>query len=639
MSIRRQLAIGISLLMIFIMGGNMLINILQIRSHMEKQLSARADETVTTLALSMTQNAQMKDNAALRSMIDVVFDRGYFLQVRFDYVDGQAAVERIAPDAYSADVPQWFKSSLPIKSGYSEAFVTNGWQQLGVLQVHMHKGSVYEQLWTLVKAELAWFSLMTFILLYGLRLMLTLQLRPLDEIIALAEKLANNQFLHITKDPKSRELKSLVYAMNQLSDRLQAAHLAHGETVKRLQQDTYFDGLTDLHNRRGWDQFLQQWMTPDHFSCGWMMLIRIENLTELNRHFGRTQVDELILQLAMQLKTHDSLHHEQVCTARIGGEFWIFSPDPLDHPYRERIEVLAHDLQQLSLVNLYQARLAIVAIPITTIIAPASAKHQMDLLMEQSRENGFELIMGEVEQHTITNWVQWQQKLTLALKDDQILLYAQSCQSPSGKTLQFEVHCRLKVDNGEPLLASYFWPMVERLKLSIQFDQAIITKWLIHQSQYKNVDWVLNLSENSLADDGFRNWLDDILPKELITQLILECSEFTLSHLEDKVVHWLHGFVEKGGRLSVDHVGTSGKNFGFLARYPIYQGKIEKRFIHNIHQHGDQAFFVSAMLKIFHGQQALCLVEGVESESEKSTLIDLGVDGMMGYGIERPKPL
>ena len=639
MSIRRQLAIGISLLMILIMGGNLVINIFQLRSHLEKQLESRADETVTTLALSMTQNAQMRDDAALRSMIDVIFDRGYFLQVRFDYADQSGKVERIASDDFLGETPAWFKSMLPLNAGYGEAFVTQGWQQLGLLQVHLHKGSLYEQLWTLVKAELAWFSLMTFILLYGLRLMLTLQLRPLDQIIEMAEKLANHQFLHITKEPKTRELKALVNAMNQLSDRLQASHLAHGETVKRLQQDTYFDGLTDLHNRRGWDQFLQQWMTPDNFSCGWMMLIRIENLTQLNQKMGRTQVDELILQIAMQLKADSGLHHEHVCTARIGGEFWVFSPDPLDHPYKQRIETLGHTLLQLSLVNHYEAKLAMVAMPISEVIAPASVKHQLDLLMEKVSENKQDLIIAEAEQHTITNWVQWQQKLSQALKEDRIVLYTQSCMSISGEVLQYEVHCRLNLGDDEPLLASYFWPMVERLNLAPKFDQAIITKWLDYQLQKPNVDWVLNLSESSLSDESFRNWLMEILPQEAINKLILECSEYTLSHLADGAARWLHRFVEKGGRISVDHVGTSGKNFGFLARYPIYQGKIEKRFVHNIHLQEDQAFFVSAMAQVFHAQKALCLVEGIETESEKSKLIDLGVDGLMGYVIERPKPI
>lgn len=640
MSIRRQLAIGISLLMIVIMGGNLVINILQLRSHLEKQLDVRADETVTTLALSMTHNAALKDSAALRSMVDVVFDRGHFLQVRFDYVDHQDSVERLASDSISSNAPQWFKDLLPLYSGYAEAFVTQGWQQLGLLQVHMHKGVSYQQLWTLVKAELAWFILMTFILIYGLRVMLTWHLNPLKEVISMAEKLANNQFLHITRDPKSKELKSLVRAMNQLSDRLQASFLAHGDTVKRLQRDTYFDGLTELHNRRGWDQFLEQWMTPDGFSSGWMLLVRIENLTALNRQLGRNQVDEVLMQMALQLKSSAFLQKESVCTARLGGEFWVFCPDPLDHPYRKRIEEFASSLKQLSQIQQYGVELRMAALPLTDSIAPASVKHQLDLLVSQQGQNKRDdVIIGRVDDHTVTNWVHWQQKLTSCLEQDALRLYGQDCENSKGEVFQTEIHCRLDTGEDTPLLAGYFWPMVERLNLAAKFDRAVLEKWLELRVSRAQQDWVINLSHNSLVDDGFRQWFMECIPQSANECLIIECSEYTLAHLEDKVVHWLHNFVENGGRLAVDRVGTSGKSFGFLARFPIYQGKIEKRFIHNIHQQEDHAFFVSAMVQVFHAQNALCLVEGVELKQEKDTLLDLGVDGVMGFGVAKPQPL
>jgi EAL domain-containing protein (putative c-di-GMP-specific phosphodiesterase class I)/GGDEF domain-containing protein len=638
MSIRRQLAVGISLLMVVIMGGNLAINIWQLRTDLAKQLNARADETATTLALTMTHSAQSGDDASLRSMIDVMFDRGYYRHIRFEFTDGKGVVERVATELHSSGGPSWFKSVLPIPPAYAEAFVTQGWNQLGTLAVVMHEGPAYQQLWTLVKAELAWFALMTFILLYGLRLMLRWQLEPLKDIIAMAEKLSNHQFLHITQEPKSKELKSLVGAMNQLSDRLQASHIAHGDTVKRLQRDTYFDGLTDLHNRKGWDQFLQQWMTPDHFSCGWMMLIRIDNLAELNRKLGRTQVDELILQLAMLLKTFPTLNHEHACTARVGGEFWIFCPDPLDLPYTKRMEDVVIALNKLSLVQQYHVNLVSAGLPINDIIAPASVKHQLDLLIEKGSEQREPLTLGSVENHAVTNWVHWQQKFTHALNHDQIRLFGLPCLNADGSILQMEVHCRLQLDSGEPLMASYFWPMVERLNLSVQFDRAIVLKWLALMPEVEH-DWVLNLSEKSLLNDDFRHWFLETVPKESFGKLILECSEYTLAHLEDKAVRWLHEFVAAGGRLGVDRVGTSGKSFGFLARYPISQGKIEKRFIHNVDQQQDHAFFVAAMVQVFHGQNALCIVEGVETQAEKSTLIDLGVDGVMGYGVERPQAL
>ena len=260
MSIRRQLAVCIGLLMLFIMGGNLIMNIKQLQSHYEQQLKARADETVTTLSLSMTQAAQTSDDAQLRSMLDVVFDRGHFSEIRFDYVDSNKAISRIASPNLAPDVPQWFRDWMSLRSGIATAHVSQGWHQLGDLTVSLHPGFMYQQLWRLVKAEIAWFAMMAFIAIYGLRLLLVWQLKPLKQVIELVDKLAQNQFVHIAKQPKSRELKSLVKSMNMLSDRLQSSFIAHGETVRQLQEDNFHDALTQLNNRKGWDQYLHDLM-------------------------------------------------------------------------------------------------------------------------------------------------------------------------------------------------------------------------------------------------------------------------------------------------------------------------------------------------------------------------------------------
>jgi EAL domain-containing protein (putative c-di-GMP-specific phosphodiesterase class I)/GGDEF domain-containing protein len=642
MSIRRQLAVGISILMLLVMGGNLLLNIFQLRTHFDQQLAVRAEETATTLALSLTHNAQIKDDASIRSMIDVVFDRGQYLQVRFDYVDGTAPVMRTSALHMQSTVPSWFSRSLALTRGYSEAFVTQGWNQLGLLQVHMHPGLAYQQMWTSVKAETAWFALMLFLVVYGIRLLLIWQLQPLKQVLDLAEKLAANQFLHITKEPKARELKTLVKAMNHLSDRLQASFVAHGETVRQLQRENFHDGLTELNNRKGWDQFLQDWMKPDSFAPGWMMIVRIDNLSELNALHGKSLVDEIIMQVALLFKTDPSLNHEHVCVARLGGEFWIFSPDTLDSGSKKRMENLAKAVRQLSHVQHYQVSLGIASLPISSVIAPSSIKHQLDILMERAHAGQHDILIGEIENHTLTNWVHWQKRLSGALKNEEIALYGQDVFDVNGKLIQKEVHCRLNQIDGDALLAGYFWPMVDRLDFSVAFDQLILQKWLSHTSsteQLDDVDWVVNLSSKSLNDEAFHRWFEGAFDEPVLGKLIIECSEYTLAYVNESALHWLHRMSAKGLRLSVDHVGTSGKSFGFLARFPLYQGKIEKRFIRDVDQQSEQAFFVSSMIQVFHAQQALCIAEGIESEQEKQALIELGIDGVMGYALGKPAPL
>ncbi len=638
MSIRRQLALWIGLLMLLIMSGNLFLNVFQLKSNYEQQLKARADETVTTLALSMSHSALAEDDALLRSMIDVVFDRGHFSQIRFEYQDSNRLVVRVADQNLAPNVPNWFKKFMKLSVGEGHAHVSQGWQQLGDLTVRLHPGSMYVQLWRLVKAEIAWFGLMLFVAVYGLRLLLHWQLQPLKQIALLVEKLALNQFTHIDEQPKARELQSLVASMNALSDRLHLSFVAHGETVSKLQQDNFNDSLTGLNNRKGWQHFLQDHMKEDNFSTGWMMLLTVENLTQLNTEQGKSLTDELLVQMGGQLTQHVQLQHEHVCLARTnGGEFWVFCPDPLDDQYLDGLKDIEQSLLNLSFVQQYAAQLRMVVLPVQKVITPASIKHQLDVLLNRARNQHVSLLTGEVQEHTIINWQHWHKKLQDALTQGGVELYRQPLFNEQGTILQQEIHCRLVCVGEAPMAAGLFWPMVEKLALATAFDRLIVEKWQNHfDSHPQSGDWVINLSGKSLNDEHFCQWFDQVMSVAQKQSVIIEFSEYTLVHSSEQAQKWLHHITQQGVRLSVDHVGTSGKSFGFLARFPLHQGKVERRFIRDIHAHKENAFFVAGMVQVFRAQHTLCFAEGVESEAEKLALIDLGVDGVMGFGLQNP---
>ncbi len=45
------------------------------------------------------------------------------------------------------------------------------------------------------------------------------------------------------------------------------------------------------------------------------------------------------------------------------------------------------------------------------------------------------------------------------------------------------------------------------------------------------------------------------------------------------------------------------------------------------------------MVQIFHAQDILCFAEGVETDAQEEAILSLGVDGVMGYGLQEPIPL
>jgi hypothetical protein len=147
------------------------------------------------------------------------------------------------------------------------------------------------------------------------------------------------------------------------------------------------------------------------------------------------------------------------------------------------MENLANTVRQLSHVPHYQVSLGIVSLPISKVIAPSSIKNQLDILMERAHAGQHDILIGEIESHSLTNWVHWQKRLSKALRNEEIVLYGQDVFDVHGKLIQKEVHCRLTQTEGDALLAGYFLPMFDRLDFSVAFDQLVLHKWLENRSK------------------------------------------------------------------------------------------------------------------------------------------------------------
>ncbi len=684
--------------MILIMGGNFVISVVQLRSQFEQQLQNRAEEAATSLALSMVHSVDNQDDATIRSLIDVVFDRGDFQSIYFRYVDQRPEISRgmKAPDAHSALhhlgwMARQFNRMLRLKPAVAQASVTQGWRQLGELTVQVSTASVAEHFWRLALADAAWYALMTFVTLYCVHLLLTLQLKPLHLLLRRLDGLGKGQFRalngeSLSRHPPVKEFEQLTQAIEVLSQRLEQSYAEHSDTIQSLQRNHYEDTLTGLGNLKSWDRFVQHWMSPEVFAPCWMMLIQVENLHHINRRLGKPEGDRLLIQMAKHLKQSVELEHENVHIARgVGGEYWVCCPSPISRQFQQPAEVILRRLWQLPLVNQMEARMRAAVIPLAHITQIHVIKHQLDRLIRRAHDSHTDWLVDEPDQLAITNWVQWQQRLAKALRENQIELFVQPLYAyePDGdgvsitlagvkqqqRILQYEIHCRLCC-NGQPSMrAGAFWPMVEELGLAADFDRLIVEVFLQHSAvRSTGGQWVINLSGQSLMSTDFRQWfLETVLTSEQLkhVQLMLEFSEFTLAKTLKSSIHrhptsvsqpqaelddtmtqegdaameWLYTLSKKGIGLSVDHLGTSGQSFGFIAHFPIKQGKIERRYIHRIQHQPDSALFVTGMANILHSQHAKCFVEGVETEEEFQSLASLNINGLMGYGVEEPKAL
>ena len=174
MTLYRQLGIFTLVLFFMLFTGTWLANLESTRSFLIDQLESHAQDTATSLGLSISQHNIDNDKPAIESMINAVFDRGYYRIIRYTDAQQNVLFDRVL-DVSIENVPQWFISLIPLKTPEATANVMAGWHQAGSVFVKSHPGYAYKTLWENVVRMTLWFLICAIIVLvvggFGLKVL------------------------------------------------------------------------------------------------------------------------------------------------------------------------------------------------------------------------------------------------------------------------------------------------------------------------------------------------------------------------------------------------------------------------------------------------------------------------------------
>src|SRR5690606_40886065 len=124
------------------------------------------------------------------------------------------------------------------------------------------------------------------------------------------------------------------------------------------------DALTGLANRRSFEMSLRATLVDEEAARhGFLAVLRLRDLSELNRRLGGEAVDGLICHLAGLLRDRSVALPQGALAARVrGGEFVLLLPGLLGEEAEHLAEALLEDLAELHAATREEplARLALV---------------------------------------------------------------------------------------------------------------------------------------------------------------------------------------------------------------------------------------------------------------------------------------
>ncbi len=120
-------------------------------------------------------------------------------------------------------------------------------------------------------------------------------------------------------------------------------------------------------------------------------------------------------------------------------------------------------------------------------------------------------------------------------------------------------------------------------------------------------------------------------------ELELEITESVLMDQSEGGIRTLRRLQELGVRLVLDDFGTGYSSLSYLKHLPLDTIKIDRSFVVGLDDKADRSI-VEAVLALAHGLGIGVVAEGIETETQRRQLVELGCQHGQGYLFSRPVP-
>jgi len=645
----RQLFIGLSIIFALLVLGIETIFVLNARHYLQQQLEAHAQETATSLALSLGQGMSAPDAALAETFINPVFDRGHFQSIRLRDVSGRTLVNREL-ESVRDEVPGWFMSLLPLDAPTGEALVSSGWRQLGRVLVVVQPRFAYGQLWHTAWETLAWLAVLYGCALFATRRYLRGILRPLEAIEEAALAIGRREFGEVRLDTRVRELQRVGSAMNDLSSKLRDAIAEESSRAERLHREAFEDPLTGALNRRGLIQRVQSLLSEDaEISSGALAFVGMTGLEDINSSLGVARGDELVLQLGEVIGAPQA-GDPPVVGRWQGAAFAVLLPNR---------DLAAAREWGNSVCSRYAALMREQSAPPEVSVAAGlvhfesqhpswfDLERQAGQALAEAMQQGNGVCMvrsmaaGTAETRSAD---EWREHIEQALATGGLALYAQRVFAlPERSVMHAEIMSRLLEADGRAVAAVAFVPAASRHHLLPLIDRALLDRlWqLLEGINALPAVIAVNVSAQSLADAGFRAALRERLARTpaIARRIVFETGGYAAVHHLELAAAFAAEVRAGGAQFALDGFELTGGSLRVVHRLMPSYVKLAESYSRGIASDGDLRFLVESLIRIVRPLDIKLIASNVEDPGLFGQLAALGFDGFQGYAGDRPAPL
>ena len=416
---------------------------------------------------------------------------------------------------------------------------------------------------------------------------------------------------------------------------------------RQLTHQATHDALTGLANRTVLTRRAAEALAADDGLVG-LALIDLDNFKAINDDLGHAVGDALLAAIARRL---EALVPADGVTARLGGdEYALLLPGgqaeqegvlaAITAELRRPVHAVGHDLVIQASIGLAVARRGDRA---------EELLRRADVAMYEAKSLG----KGRYVTYDPTMDQQGAEQarlaadLRVALDTGHLhLLYQPIVAICDGSLVGVETLVRWNHPENGPISPVTFIPAAERTGLIVPLGL-----WILTEACRQAVRWqrelgpaapgtvTVNVSARQLRENGFAADVAGILestgmPPGLLTLEVTETAVFDSA----AGIAELHAIRALGVSVALDDFGTGHSSLSVLRTCPADVIKLDKSFVDNITEGGEEAVVAAALLQISDGLHLRAVAEGIETAEQAAELLRLGYRYAQGYHFGRPMP-
>ena len=633
MSLIKQLWLTIVVLLLLAFGGSLFIGVTSSRDYMQQEVQIKNADNANALALTLSQLD--KDPVTIGLLIAAQFDTGHYRLIELRDPDGELIELRESGET-AEGAPGWFLDLVRFEVSPGRAVVQDGWSQYGTLSVATHHNFAYQSLWSSTLRLFGWFALAGAISLALAAWVVRSIRRPLRAVVDQARDIGNRRFT-TSPEPRTRELRDVVQAMNQLSGSVHDMLGRESERIDVLRQRLQHDTVTDVLNREAFlGQLEVMRQSSGSRASGTFALVRLARLGDVSERLGHADTDHLLRTLAQELEQLGKLRGGGIAGRLGGGDFALLVPGHVDlqgigQELTQRLEALHKQEERINLglpssLIAYSQEDQLAALLASLDGALATAENRGDLAQL--------IAEGSQRLPLFNSHADWREALQEALQAG-VYLGRFPVLNADGILLHLECPSRLRL-KGEWRPAGVFMPWISRLELDTTLDMAVARETLKEIARHGK-PLGINFSPASVRNVRFVLDLRNLLHshREAATKLWIEVPESMVIHDLGSFRSLCRELQPFGCKLGVEHVGREFRRISDLQDLGLSYLKIDASLVKAVDRSPEQQTILRGMATLCHSIGILAIAEGVDSLQESELLYELGMDGVTGPGVRQ----